>query len=122
MSDSGGAQKVEAVLRDGPLEVRISSEDAKHMRVALLDALRRSRLGDRDQLLALTEPLPAWIDSDGRVMLGGWMLSMRKGVLVASYRLNQDAERAVGYAAELGKQDGQWRIVRISPEITRFRS
>jgi hypothetical protein len=110
----------EAILRQGGVEFRISLDDAQQMRIALLDALKHSQLGDRDTLIALTNPLPAWIDSDGRVMLGGWMLQLKNSQLVASYRLSRNAERAVGYSATISKDGNVWRVLQIVPEKIRF--
>lgn len=101
----------EAILRQGSVELRISLDDAQQMRIALLDALSHSQLGDRDILIAFTKPLPAWIDSDGRVMLGGWLLQLKNAQLVASYRLSTNAERAVGYAASISKNGNTWRVL-----------
>ena len=110
----------EAKIRQGETEVRITSDDARQIRIALLDALRQSKLGDRDELVAFTEPLPAWIDSDGRVMISGWLLQLRNQQLVAIYRLSQNEERAVGYAAFVIKDDEGWQVTRIVPEKIRF--
>ena len=111
----------ETKIRQGDTEVRITIEDAKQIRIALLKALKQSQLADRDQLIALTKPLPAWIDSDGRVMVGGWLLQLRKGELVASYRLAQDKERAIGYVASVVKVGKDWRVPQIVPEMIRFK-
>lgn len=112
--------QTEATLRQGDVEFRITLDEAKQMRTALLDALKRSQLGDRELLIALTEPLPAWIDSDGRVMLGGWLLQVRDSRLSASYRLSSNEERAVGYAASFDKTGNDWRVAQIVPEKIRF--
>jgi len=99
---------------------RIGLDDAKQMRSALLDAIKASRIGDRDQLLALTEPLPAWIDSDGRVMVAGWLLQTKNGVWVASFRLSVSQERSVGYAATFIKEGTVWRVIKLVPEKIRY--
>jgi hypothetical protein len=114
--------KKEATIREGDFEIRITIEDAREIRTALLHALKTSDIGDRDQLIASTEPLPAWIDSDGRVMIGGWLLELRDQELVATYRLSTNEERAVGYVAFVDKQRDAWRVTQITPEKIRFRS
>ncbi len=118
--DSSKASQ-ETEIRQGDAKVRITIDDAKQIRTALLDALRQSNLGDRDELIAFTEPLPAWIDSDGRVMIGGWLLQLRDRQVVATYRLSQNEERAVGYTALVTKDEKGWRVTRIVPEHIRFR-
>jgi hypothetical protein len=110
----------ETIIRQGGAEVYITIEDLKQIRIALLDALGKSQLGDRHQLIALTKSLPAWIDSDGRAMIGGWLLQLRKGQLVATYRLSINAERAVGYAASVVRENKGWRITQVVPEKIRF--
>ena len=68
----------------------------------------------------MLEPLPAWIDSDGRVMIGGWLLQLKNSQLVASYRISTNDERAVGYTAQIDKEGNNWRVIRIVPEKVRF--
>lgn len=113
--------RTEALLREGDLEVLITHGDAKAMRLALLDALQRSELGDRNTLLATATPLPTWIDSDGRVSIAGWTLQIRHQRLVAIHWLSRDQDRAVGYSAEFAKENGDWRVTKIVPEKIRFR-
>lgn len=111
----------ETTLRQGEVEILITLEDAKQIRAALYDALRQSNIGDRDQLIAFMEALPAWIDSDGRVMIGGWLLQLRNYELVATYHLSKNAERSLGYIAFIVKEQHRWRITRIEPEKLVFR-
>ena len=111
----------EAMIHEGDFEIRITIHDANQIREALLKALRMSDIGDREALIAFTEPLPSWIDSDGRVMIGGWLLQLRKHQLVATYRLSQNEERAVGYAASVVKDVNGWRVAQVVPEKIRFR-
>lgn len=111
----------ETWIRQGDSEVLITIDDAIQIRSALLDALRQSKLSDRDDLIALTEPLPAWIDSDGHVMVGGWLLQLRNRRLIASYRLSQNEERAIGYAASVIRDGKAWRVPGIVPETVLFR-
>ena len=111
----------EAKIQQGGVTVRITVDDAQKIRDALLAALKNSDLGDRDQLVELTTPLPAWIDADGRVMVGGWLLQIKNQKLVATYRLGQNAERAIGYSAIVIKSDQGWQVKQISPEKILFR-
>ena len=121
MSENAFDSEKEATIRQGDTEVQITLDDAKQIHSALLDALRQSNLGDRAELIAFTEPLPAWIDSDGRVMVGGWLLQLRNRQLVASYRLAQNEERAVGYVASVRQEGKEWRVLQIVPEKVLFR-
>lgn len=111
----------EARIIQGETELRITIEDAQEIRTALIDALRISELSDREKLIAFTEPLPAWIESDDRVMIGGWLLQFRNRELVATYRLSQNQNRAVGYAASVIKNGTEWLVTRIVPEKIQFR-
>lgn len=115
------ASKPEATLRQGGKEIHLTLAEAKLMRAALLESLRTSVLGDRATLLARTEPLPAWIDADDRVLLGGWLLQLRAGELVAAYQLSRNEERAVGYAATFVKEGTGWQVKAIVPENISFR-
>lgn len=121
MSANAFESSSETWIRQGETAILVTVADATQIRNALLDALRQSTLGDRDELIAFTEPLPAWIDSDGRVMVGGWLLQLRKGQLIASYRLSQNNERAVGYAASVIREGKNWRVPKITPELVLFR-
>lgn len=121
MSASTFEGEKEARIRQGDHEERITLADAQQIRDALLGALRQSQIGDRDELIALTEPLPAWIDADGRVMVGGWLLQLRNRQLLVSYRLSQNEERAVGYVAVVTKEGKGWRVLQVTPEKILFR-
>ncbi|MDY6992598.1 MAG: hypothetical protein SVR94_08350 [Pseudomonadota bacterium] len=111
----------ETTLRQGEIERMITLEDAKQIRKALYEALKHSDIGDREQLIALMQPLPAWINSDGKVMIAGWLLQLRQQKLVATYRLFQNAQRALGYIAFIVEDEQGWRIARIEPEKILFR-
>jgi hypothetical protein len=111
----------EATLRYGQREVRVSLDDAKAMRELLLETLKSSKFGDKAVLVAATEPLPAWIDSDGRIMIAGWALRLAGEEFVASYQLARSAERAVGYAARFAKDEQGWHLLEIVPEKISFR-
>jgi hypothetical protein len=110
----------EAIFRQDDMEITITLDDANQIRAALLNALKTSQLTEKKILIAMLEPLPAWIDSDGRVMIGGWLLQLRNSQLVASYRISTNDERAIGYTAQIDKEGNNWRVIRIVPEKVRF--
>ncbi len=111
----------EIILSQGDMKYKITLDDAKLIRTSLINALKQSELGDKDFLIAMIDPLPAWIDSDGRVMIGGWLLQLKNSHLVASYRISTSKERAVGYIALINKTDNTWSVTQVMPEKIRFR-
>lgn len=111
----------EARLRQGDTEILITIDDANEIHTALIEALKSSELNDREELIDSTESAPAWIDSDERISIGGWLLQIRSGGMVATYRISQDKARAFGYAASVIKDENHWRITQILPEEIMFR-
>lgn len=111
----------ETVVKSGTGSVKITLVDARTIRQVLIKAIKQSDLGDRDALLAFAEPVPAWIPSEGLVLVGGWRLGVRNGQIVATYRLSQTEDRAVGYAAYVIKDREGWSITAIVPEKIAFR-
>jgi hypothetical protein len=122
---SGRAVEIDSAeqttLRQGGTTIRITREDATAIRTGLLKALRRSDVADRDELIAIAEPLPAWIDGDGRVMIAGWQLALRSQGLVVTQRLAQNCANAYGYLAKVEKRGSSWRVAAIMPEKIRMR-
>ena len=120
MSEVNFESLPETVIQQEGIEIRITIDDAQKIRNALLMTLKKSDLGDRDQLIALTTPLPAWIDADGRVMVGGWLLHIKNQKLMLTYRLEQNEERAIGYSAPVIRGDQDWQVKIIVPEKISF--
>jgi hypothetical protein len=106
----------ETVVRHNGVDVRITLDDAKSMRQSLLDHLDKSEIGDKALLIAATKNIPGWIDSNGKVRPGGWLLESRGTDWVLSYRLSQNEQRSVGYAAFVTKGATGWQVTKIEPE------
>jgi hypothetical protein len=121
MSSDPFAGPKETVIRHGGADMRITLDDAKSMRESLHDFLKKSDFGDKDQLLDDMKGIPGWIDSDGVVRPGGWLLESRGTDLVLTYRMNQNERRAVGYAAFVTKGATGWQVTKVEPAKIRFR-
>lgn len=111
----------QTTLRVAGTDVTITLADARQMRTAVLDYVRQSDIGDKDELVKLTQATPAWIDPDGRVRAGGWVLEARGAQLMLACRISQNDERAVGYAAFVTRGPDGWKVLRVVPEKIRFR-
>jgi hypothetical protein len=111
----------ETVLRHNGADVPITLDDAKSMRESLLEYLKKSDIGDKDQLIAATKYIPGWIDSDGKVRPGGWLLQSRGTDWVLTYRLSQNELRAYGYAAIVTKGAPGWKVTKIESQMILFR-
>jgi hypothetical protein len=94
----------------------VTLADASAIREALLAAVARSSLPESPTLLALTEPLPAWIDPAGQVMIAGWLLQMGNGGLVLRYRLTEAEDAILGFKAPVAPGAEGWRVDDIARE------
>ena len=94
----------------------ITLDDARAMKDALLDELKRSKIEDKDYLVRMTTKVPAWIDPDGHVRIGGWLLQARGQALVLAYRLPQGPGVIRGYVAQLKQEPPGWKVLEILPE------
>lgn len=117
----GFDSKVSTTIRKGGAEYRLGIEDVKDIRLSLLDALRRSDLSERKDLIDVSEPLPAWIDSGGQAMAAGWLLEVRNGRLVATYRRESAGSQAMEYVALISRSGNAWNISKITEVAIRFR-
>jgi hypothetical protein len=94
----------------------VTLADARAIREALLAAVARSSLPERQTLLAVTEPLPAWIDPAGLVMIAGWLLQMGNDGLVLRYRLTEAEDAILGFKASVLHDAKGWRVDDITRE------
>ena len=108
------------VLRVGDADVSLTLDDAKAMRVALLNYLERSDYEDRDALIRWTQG-PAWIDPEGKVRIGPWLLGSEGKDLVFRYREPPGQYAAKAHKAFLTKNDGTWTVSNLVMERIRVR-
>jgi hypothetical protein len=121
---SGDDHKVESldrtVLRVGDADVPLTRDDVKAMRDALLEYLKGSDYQDRDALLGWTRG-PAWIDTDGRVRIGPWLLGSDGKDLVLRYRELPGRHAGKAHRATLARKDGAWTVTGLVMERIRTR-
>jgi streptomycin 6-kinase len=98
------------LLHVGGRDLVVTQEDAKAIRAALLEWLRQSDREDRENLVRWTQG-PAWIDPDGTVRVGPWLLGAEGSGLVLRYR---EKERL--HTAAVSRDGGAWTIGRVTTE------
>jgi hypothetical protein len=111
-SDFGGQDK--AIVQLDDREVTITLEEAQEIRRALKDYLDSTKE-------EFQPPLPkiigeAWIDGEGYIRMGGWLLESGGDNLVLTYRLpSQPIAFGYKYVATLEKDTGnKWKVRSIS--------
>lgn len=111
-----------AVYQIGGTELFVTLADAEAMRAALLDQLKQSSVEERDQLLGLTEKAAAWIDPDGYLRIGRWLLETRGSSLVLTFRLVSEATILTNYIARLETNSAGWSVTSLDVERALSRS
>ena len=107
------------VLRVGDADVSLTLDDAKAMRAALLDYLKRSDYEDRDALIPWTGP--AFIDPEGMVRIGPWLLGSEGKEMFLRYREPPGELAGKAHRATLAKKDGTWTVSSLVMEKIRTR-
>ena len=119
----GSDGKVESldrtVLRVGDADVTVTLDDAKAIQVALLDYLKRSDYEDRDALIRWTGP--AFIDPEGTVRIGVWVLGSQGKDIFLGYREPFGPQGAKAHKALLAEKDGIWTVRSLVMEWIRPR-
>lgn len=110
----------QAVVQVGSTEVVVTLDDAKAIRDALLDYLRRSDYYARDRLVGWTDG-GARIDPAGKVRLGPWVLGSDGSRLVLRYREPPGPEAGKAHRASVEKDGEAWVITGLVMERIRQR-
>jgi hypothetical protein len=103
------------VLRVGEAEVELTLDDVRAIRDALVDHLGRSNYEDRDALLPWSQG-PAWIDAEGRVRIGPWLLGSRGTQVFLRYREPPGQLAGKAHKAVLARKDGRWTVTDLVME------
>ena len=116
---SADSSKIESLdrtaLRVGDAEVPVTLEDAKAIQAALLAYLKQSDYEDRDGLIGWTQG-QAWIDAEGKVRIGPWLLGSDGQGLFVRYREPAGQHMARAHRASLIKKDGTWAVTGLMAE------
>jgi hypothetical protein len=102
------------VIRVGETEVSLTLDDAKAIRAALLDYLKASSYEDRDELIRWTGP--AFIDTEGKVRIGVWLLGSDGKDIYLRYRERPGQNMAKAHRAFLTKENGTWTVSNLMME------
>jgi hypothetical protein len=106
----------------GDTQVPLAAQDAGAIKAALIDYLTTWNGQDRDALLRDTASDPAWIDSDGDLRIGAWLLEADQEHLFLMRREPSGKYAGRAHVAHLGKTDkGHWVVRRIEIERIRVR-
>jgi len=108
------------VLRVGDAEVTVTLDDARAIRLALLDYLKQSDYEDREALLRFSQG-PAWIDPDGKVRIGPWLLGSEGKDMFLRYREPPGQFAGKAHKAFLERKDGAWTVTRLLMERIQVR-
>ena len=101
-------------LRVGDAELTVTLDDAMAIEVALVDYLKKSNYEFREELLRWTGP--AFIDAEGTVRIGLWILGSRGNDLYLRYRERPGQHMAIAHVASLSKKDGTWAVTNVVTE------
>jgi hypothetical protein len=105
------------VLHVGNREVPVTREDAKAIQTALLAYLKTSNYPDREELLRWTQgDSSAWIDGEGIVRIGPWLLDAEDTRMFLRYREAPGQLAAKAHKAYLTRTDGSWKISELRAE------
>lgn len=109
------------VLQVGDAEVPITLKDAKAMQRALVDYLKKSDYEDRERLLGETERDTAWIDSDGDIRIGLWLLDSDDSDIILRYREPPGSLAGKAHVAVLSRKGGTWTLKEMRTERIKVR-
>lgn len=123
MSDGGiGLESLErTVVRVGDADVVITLQDAKEMQAALLGYLKASKYEDRGELMRWSQGPSVWLDPDGIVRIGPWVLGVEDREIILRYREPPAGDAAKAHKAYLAKKDGRWIVKEVLTERIRVR-
>jgi hypothetical protein len=118
--DDAIESRPQTVVRVGDADVTITLADARAMRDALRTYLQGAEYEDRDALLERTQG-SAWIDAEGTVRIGVWVLGAEDDELYLRYREAAGQLAAKAHRATLQKKDGAWTVTALETERIRVR-
>jgi hypothetical protein len=94
----------------------ITLDDARAMKEALVRALGESPAEHRDHLVQMTVQAPVWIDPDGLVHIGAWLLERRQDALALTFQMPSGGTVRLGYVARVERAEEVWTVTRIDFE------
>jgi len=120
MNGEGKVESLErTVLRVGDHDVELTFDDAKAIQKVLLDYLKQSSYEDRDELLKWSDP--AFIDGDGTLRVGLWVLGADAKQMFLRFREPPGQFAGKAHKAILAKTDGTWTVTDLMTERIRVR-
>lgn len=96
------------------VKMRITLDDGKAIKAALLRWLRKSDLGDKELLIKVTKPAPVYVSVDSCLQIGRWCLMSDEGKLSLYARWPITRIGATAYRAYITKEKEVWRVLSVS--------
>jgi hypothetical protein len=118
-SMAGIVSLTEAAERSNSSQIfrTVTVEDLEGMRTALLEYLRASSLGDRNELVRLTENSKVAIDSSDSKRIGLWRLSAEPKGMFLQLRAGGDESVTVNYRATVERVNEEWLVTGIKSQF-----
>jgi hypothetical protein len=111
----------QTVIKLAGKESTLTLQDAQTMKAALLQHLATSTVADRDDLIQMIQEVPGWIDEDGFLRIGPWLLQAGPSALILTNRLPHGPTAGGAYAAYLEKSPDGWRVTKLEFERIKYR-
>jgi len=124
MTHDGAGATSQITLRAGERDVVVTLADAREMRAALQGYLDADKKRSQQTLPAdLPPPDAPFIDEDGVLRLGPWLLQPEgdKLVLMQGFPPRGDQQLLFDYIAHLSKVDNRWTVTAVSLRKTWLR-
>lgn len=96
--------------------VTVTLDDARAMKDALLRALDASQVEHREHLIRMTASAPVWIDPDGVVRIGAWLLERAQDAMALTFPLPSGGALRLRCVARVERAEGGWSVTRIDLE------
>ena len=95
--------------------MQLTQQDGEEIRAALVAWLKQSQLGDRDELLAMTERAAIWEGADSLLNIGRWGVFADADRLIAKLRLRTAHGEGMAFDAPIAREGGTWKVREITP-------
>src|SRR5262249_49167299 len=105
----------------GDKEITLTREDAHEMKTALVKYLTAAKIPEREYLLRMLQEVPGWIDEDGTLRIGAWLLGSRGDALALTNRLPHAPAGCAMYHAHVERVGDGWRVTGLDFERVQYR-
>jgi hypothetical protein len=114
-SDTPASHVEHVEIEVARVKMLITVEDGSAIKAALLDWLQQSDLGDKTELIGITQTAQVSIAQDAVLRIGRWNLHADQDRLVLTLRGPTGPAGAIGFSASIAKEAGAWRVHDVVP-------